>query len=95
MKDSEKLLELNDVIKGVIKELKQPLEYITLEEVLKVTGLSEKTIREHLRGAVTCIGRNAWDRKEFFDYWKKNFYAKQKERQLETVKIKEILQKVL
>ena len=87
--------EISEIIKVVIKELKQPLEYITLDEILKVTGLSEKTIREHLRGAVTSIGRNAWDRKEFFDYWKKLSYEKQKQNQLKTARIKEIVEKIL
>jgi hypothetical protein len=53
-------------------------EYITLEEALKVTGLSEKTLKCHMRGAVPKFGRNAWDRQEFFDYWRKSHNEKQK-----------------
>ena len=46
------------------------LEYITMTEARHATGLSEKTLKERLRGRVTLIGRNSYDRVEFFAYWK-------------------------
>jgi len=86
--------EISEIIKVVIKELKQQ-EYITLEEVLKITGLAEVTLRDHLRNKVTAIGRNAWDRKEFFDYWKKMHNEKQKISAVKTIQTKEVLKNII
>lgn len=88
------LKEISEAVKLIISEIKQP-EYITLEEVLQVTGLSEKTIRDHLRNKVTSIGRNAWDRKKFFDYWKNQFEEKQIEYATKTARTKEILENII
>lgn len=69
-------------------------EYITLKEALVVTGLAEKTLKEHLRGCVPMIGKNAWFRKEFFDYWKQQFDCKQQKINETPTIINEILEKV-
>lgn len=53
------------------------IEYITIDEALKITGLAEKTLKEHLRGRVPMIGKSSWSRKEFFDHWRKEFEIKQ------------------
>ena len=67
------------------------LEYITFQEALEVTGLSEKTLRDHLRGKVTPFGRNSWDRKEFFDYWRQHFQSKQNSNNIKKEKLYELL----
>ena len=81
-----------DNLAGLIVEyLQDSKEYITLEEALKTTGLSEKTLRDHLRGTVPSIGRNAWFRKDFFDYWKRQFENRTNKNAFRSKKIQELL----
>jgi len=75
--------------------MKVETEYITLDEALKVTGLAEVTLRDHMRGRVTAIGRNAWDRDEFFEYWKKLHNEKRKIVANKTIHTKEVLKNII
>ena len=70
-------------------------EYITLDEALKTTGLSEKTLKDHMRGSVPAIGKNSWDRNEFFDYWKKLFDEKRTEKRAKNARVEEILDNLI
>ena len=70
-------------------------EYIMLDEALKTTGLSEKTLKDHMRGSVPAIGKNAWDRQEFFDYWKKLFDEKRAEKRAKNARVEEILDNLI
>ena len=56
-------------------------EYITLQEALRITGLSEKTLRAKLRGHATIFGHGSWDRKEFFAFWKEANHRKTQRRE--------------
>jgi len=57
------------------------LEYITIEEALLCTGLSEKTLKAKLRGCVTRFGQGSWDRAEFFDFWRQENVRKRERKQ--------------
>ena len=85
----------DSLIQLIIKQLKQPAEYITLNEALQVTGLSEKTLRDHMRGNVTPLGRMAYDRKEFFEYWRGLFHNRQNQNLLKYEKVREILDNIV
>lgn len=71
------------------------LEYITIEEALMVTGLAEKTLKEHLRGCVPMIGKGSWSRKEFFDYWLNQFDIKQSKIHENPEVINQIMEKII
>lgn len=46
-------------------------EYITVKEAQEITGFDERTLKNLAKKAgITRIGRNSFDRKEFFRYWK-------------------------
>jgi len=70
-------------------------EYITLEEALTVTGLAEKTLRDHMRNTVTAIGRNACDREEFFEYWKKLKEEKQHKSEKKSKRRQELVKNII
>jgi hypothetical protein len=44
------------------------MEYITLDEALTVTGMTEKTLKSKLRGNVVQYGKGSWKRSEFFRF---------------------------
>ena len=66
-------------------------EYIVLDEALRITGLAEKTLRNHLRGQVTIIGRCAWNRRDFFSYWKRLSNNKQTEKRRVSTLVRNML----
>ncbi|MBF0243901.1 MAG: hypothetical protein HQL31_01340 [Planctomycetes bacterium] len=59
------------VVEEVIKAVRLPTEYITMEEAAAATGFKETYIRDLAKKAgITRIGNRAFDREEFFMYWR-------------------------
>ncbi len=71
------------------------VEYITLAEALDLTGLAEKTLREKLRGKVPMIGRSAWFREEFFQFWKDEHEQKHQDKTSKKKEVESIVQNLL
>ncbi len=53
------------------------MEYITLDEALTVTGMTEKTLKAKLRGNVVQYGKCSWKRSEFFRFLEISWNDKQ------------------